>query len=52
MGGKKNVVECTFVKSDVSETTYFATPVRLGVRALACLVSIRWENCVVLAEWC
>jgi malate dehydrogenase len=30
MAGKENVVECTFIKSNVSETSYFATPVRLG----------------------
>ncbi len=28
--GKEGVVECTFVKSDVTETPYFSTPVLLG----------------------
>ena len=30
MNGASGVVECTFVKSDVTEAAYFATPVRLG----------------------
>ena len=30
MAGKSDVVECTFIKSDVTETPYFATPVLLG----------------------
>ena len=30
MDGKQGVVECTFVKSTVTEAAYFATPVRLG----------------------
>ena len=30
MAGKSDVVECAFVKSDVSEAPYFATPLLLG----------------------
>lgn len=30
MGGKSDVVECAFVKSDVTEANYFATPLLLG----------------------
>ena len=30
MSGKTGVVECTFIKSNVTDATYFATPVRLG----------------------
>ena len=30
MNGTSGVVECTFVKSNVTEAAYFATPVRLG----------------------
>lgn len=30
MHGEKGVVECTFVKSDVTEAAYFSTPVLLG----------------------
>lgn len=30
LAGESNVVECTYVKSDVTEATYFATPVVLG----------------------
>lgn len=30
MDGKKGVIECTFVKSNVTDAAYFATPVRLG----------------------
>ncbi len=31
MNGKKGVVECAFVRSDVTEAEYFATPILLGV---------------------
>ncbi len=30
MAGQSGVVECTFVKSNVTDAAYFATPVRLG----------------------
>lgn len=30
MNGKPGVVECTFVKSSVTDAAYFATPVHLG----------------------
>ena len=30
MKGKANVVECTFIKSDITEAPYFANPVLLG----------------------
>lgn len=30
MSGKTGVVECTFIKSSVTDAAYFATPVRLG----------------------
>lgn len=30
MRGKSDVVECCFVKSDVTEAGYFATPILLG----------------------
>lgn len=30
MNGKEGVVECTFVKSDVTDAPYFSTPVLLG----------------------
>ena len=30
MGGKKDVVECTFVENDLTEAKYFSTPCRLG----------------------
>jgi len=30
LNGKPNVVECAYVKSDLTEATYFATPVVLG----------------------
>jgi hypothetical protein len=29
--GNPNVVTCAFVKSDVTEASYFATPFQLGV---------------------
>ena len=31
MNGKKGVVECAYVASDVTDCTYFATPILLGV---------------------
>jgi len=30
MKGEKNIVECSYVKSDITEATYFATPILLG----------------------
>lgn len=30
MNGKSDVIECAFVKSDVTEAAYFATPLLLG----------------------
>ena len=32
MLGKDDVVQCAYVKSDVTEASYFASPLRLGVR--------------------
>jgi len=32
--GKQNVVECAFVKSDLTDATYFATPILLGKNGL------------------
>lgn len=34
MSGESNVVECGFVKSDVTEAGYFATPLLLGKNGL------------------
>ena len=34
MSGSPDVVECTFVKSDVTDAPYFATPWRLGKNGL------------------
>ncbi|RWS05294.1 malate dehydrogenase: mitochondrial-like protein [Dinothrombium tinctorium] len=34
LSGKKNVVECAYVKSDVTESAYFATPLVLGKNGL------------------
>jgi len=34
MAGKSGVVECAFVKSEVTETPYFATPLLLGKNGL------------------
>ena len=34
MAGKSGIVECAFVKSDVTETPYFATPLLLGKNGL------------------
>lgn len=31
LNGASNVVECTFVESDVTDAPFFATPVELGV---------------------
>lgn len=29
--GEQGVIECAYVKSDITEATYFATPILLGV---------------------
>lgn len=34
MSGKQGVVECAFVRSDVTEVPYFSTPLQLGVCSL------------------
>jgi malate dehydrogenase len=34
MNGKEGVVECSFVKSQETDCTYFSTPLLLGVRIL------------------
>lgn len=34
MSGKQGVVECAFVRSDVTEVPYFSTPLQLGVCTL------------------
>jgi malate dehydrogenase len=31
MRGEPNVVECSYVRSNVTEAKYFATPIQLGV---------------------
>jgi malate dehydrogenase len=32
LNGEPNIVECTYVRSNITEAKYFATPVLLGVR--------------------
>jgi malate dehydrogenase len=34
MMGEQNVVECAYVRSDVTEAKYFATPILLGKNGL------------------
>ncbi|NWR37098.1 MDHM protein, partial [Tachuris rubrigastra] len=34
MSGKQGVVECAFVKSDVTESPYFSTPLQLGKKGI------------------
>lgn len=41
MNGKEGVVECAFVRSEETESPYFATPLLLGV---SCSLSI-WADC-------
>lgn len=31
LNGEKNIIECSYVQSDVTDTKYFSTPVLLGV---------------------
>lgn len=31
LNGREDVVECAYVKSDQTECSYFATPLKLGV---------------------
>lgn len=33
--GEKNIIECAYVKSNVTEATYFSTPLRLGPNGIA-----------------
>lgn len=35
MNGKDGVVECAYIKSDVTEASYFATPILLGKSGVA-----------------
>lgn len=35
MNGKDGVIECAFVKSDVTEAAYFANPILLGKDGMA-----------------
>jgi malate dehydrogenase len=37
LNGEPNIVECTYVRSNITEAKYFATPVLLGVRILKCI---------------
>ena len=32
LNGEQGIVECAFVRSDVTEAKYFSTPLLLGVR--------------------
>lgn len=34
VSGEPNVIECAYVRSDVTEATYFATPLRIGVNGI------------------
>lgn len=47
MGGKKGVVECAYVKSDVTSASYFATPLLLGVSNVI-LLFYSFSNCTDL----
>ena len=38
INGKKGMVECAFVQSDVCDTGYFASPVELGVGVISYVV--------------
>lgn len=40
LNGEPNIVECTYVRSNITEAKYFATPVLLGVR----IVNLLWES--------
>lgn len=47
MKGEQGVIECAYVKSDVTEATYFATPLVLGVNGHILannIVAICYEN--------
>jgi len=32
--GEKDIIECSYVKSDVTEAAYFATPILLGAKGI------------------
>ena len=59
--GESNVVECAYVKSDVTKASYFATPLRFGVRLADNCHALNWDcyslisfkfEFTPIAEWC
>lgn len=46
MNGKKGVVECAYVASDVTEASYFATPILLGVKFNCLVVNNKFHGSV------
>ena len=44
-GHAKDVVECTFVRSDVTEAPYFSTPVQLGVSVYTLRLDYTRSHC-------
>lgn len=53
MNGKQGVVECAFVRSDVTESPYFSTPLQLGVLLyIMSLVNSSYRLCRVgFTQW-
>jgi hypothetical protein len=51
--GEPNVIECTYVRSNITEAKYFATPVLLGVRYNQ-LSTVCWKILIwflFIAQW-
>jgi malate dehydrogenase len=40
MKGEQGVIECSYVKSEITEATYFATPILLGVCESSLLINV------------
>lgn len=43
INGESNVVECSYVQSDLTESKYFSTPILLGVSIFHFLFALWWE---------
>lgn len=52
LNGEPNIVECTYVRSNITEAKYFATPVLLGVRSLKYFKGTKLKLCIIpTAQW-
>ena len=52
LSGQPNVIECGYVQSDLTEASYFATPLHLGVSCLLARFCLLGKACSHLAQMC